>query len=64
MATIYQVAERAGVSLSTVSRVLNGKTTVNATLKAKVVTNKPFFTDIIFKIIGNHAVLYAIEHHG
>ncbi|AIG00617.1 LacI family transcriptional regulator [Alteromonas australica] len=36
MATIYQVAERAGVSLSTVSRVLNGKTTVNATLKAKV----------------------------
>lgn len=36
MATIYQVAERAGVSLSTVSRVLNGKTTVNKALKAKV----------------------------
>lgn len=36
MATIYEVAERAGVSLSTVSRVLNGKTTVNQALKAKV----------------------------
>jgi len=36
VATIYQVAERAGVSLSTVSRVLNGKTTVNQALKAKV----------------------------
>lgn len=36
MATIYQVAERAGVSLSTVSRVLNGKSTVNQALKAKV----------------------------
>lgn len=36
MATIYQVAERAGVSLSTVSRVLNGKKTVNEALRAKV----------------------------
>jgi len=36
VATIYQVAERAGVSLSTVSRVLNGKKTVNKALKAKV----------------------------
>ena len=36
MATIYEVAERAGVSLSTVSRVLNGKRSVNETLKAKV----------------------------
>ncbi|MGB3724773.1 MAG: LacI family DNA-binding transcriptional regulator [Glaciecola sp.] len=36
MATIYEVAERAGVSLSTVSRVLNGKRSVNEELKAKV----------------------------
>ena len=36
MATIYQVAERAGVSLSTVSRVLNGKSTVNQALKERV----------------------------
>lgn len=36
MATIYQVAERAGVSLSTVSRVLNGKSTVNHALKLRV----------------------------
>lgn len=36
MATIYEVAERADVSLSTVSRVLNGKRTVNETLKARV----------------------------
>ena len=36
MATIYQVAERAGVSLSTVSRVLNGRKTVNENLRAKV----------------------------
>ena len=36
MATIYQVAERAGVSLSTVSRVLNGKSSVNQALKEKV----------------------------
>ncbi|GGW75787.1 LacI family DNA-binding transcriptional regulator [Alteromonas halophila] len=36
MATIYEVAERAGVSLSTVSRVLNGRATVNAKLKDKV----------------------------
>lgn len=36
MATIYEVADKAGVSLSTVSRVLNGKTTVNPALKAKV----------------------------
>lgn len=36
MATIYQVAERAGVSLSTVSRVLNGRKTVNAQLREKV----------------------------
>lgn len=36
MATIYQVAERAGVSLSTVSRVLNGRKTVNPLLREKV----------------------------
>jgi len=36
VATIYEVADKAGVSLSTVSRVLNGKTTVNPALKAKV----------------------------
>lgn len=36
MATIYEVAKLAGVSLSTVSRVLNGHKTVNETLKAKV----------------------------
>ena len=36
MPTIYQVAERAGVSLSTVSRVLNGKTSVNKVLKERV----------------------------
>ena len=36
MPTIYQVAERAGVSLSTVSRVLNGKASVNAALKERV----------------------------
>jgi|TARA_B100001964_G_scaffold53786_1_gene60901 LacI family transcriptional regulator len=34
--TIYQVAERAGVSLSTVSRVLNGKASVNKVLKERV----------------------------
>lgn len=36
MATIYQVAEKAGVSLSTVSRVLNGLKTVNPALREKV----------------------------
>ncbi|WP_394222171.1 LacI family DNA-binding transcriptional regulator [Alteromonas gracilis] len=36
MPTIYQVAERAGVSLSTVSRVLNGKASVNAALRERV----------------------------
>ena len=36
MPTIYQVAERAGVSLSTVSRVLNGKQTVNHNLRIRV----------------------------
>ena len=36
MPTIYQVAERAGVSLSTVSRVLNGKASVNRVLKERV----------------------------
>jgi len=34
--TIYQVAERAGVSLSTVPRVLNGKASVNKVLKERV----------------------------
>ena len=36
MPTIYQVAEHAGVSLSTVSRVLNGKASVNNVLKERV----------------------------
>ena len=36
MPTIYQVAERAGVSLSTVSRVLNGKASVNKVPKERV----------------------------
>ncbi|MCY7294789.1 LacI family DNA-binding transcriptional regulator [Alteromonas sp. a30] len=36
MTTIYKVAERAGVSLSTVSRVLNGRKTVNEALRLKV----------------------------
>ncbi|GAC15312.1 LacI family DNA-binding transcriptional regulator [Aliiglaciecola lipolytica] len=36
MATIYEVAKLAGVSVSTVSRVLNGRSTVNQQLKAKV----------------------------
>ena len=36
MPTIYQVAERAGVSLSTVSRVLNGKASVNKVLRERV----------------------------
>ncbi|MEG3766651.1 LacI family DNA-binding transcriptional regulator [Alteromonas sp. 14N.309.X.WAT.G.H12] len=36
MTTIYQVAEHAGVSLSTVSRVLNGRKTVNPKLREKV----------------------------
>lgn len=36
MATIYEVAKLAGVSVSTVSRVLNGRKTVNEELKAKV----------------------------
>lgn len=36
MPTIYQVAERAGVSLSTVSRVLNGKASVNKALRERV----------------------------
>lgn len=36
MPTIYEVAERAGVSLSTVSRVLNGKSSVNKALKERV----------------------------
>lgn len=36
MATIYKVAEHAGVSLSTVSRVLNGHKTVNPELREKV----------------------------
>lgn len=36
MPTIYQVAERAGVSLSTVSRVLKGKASVNKVLKERV----------------------------
>ncbi len=34
--TIYEVAEKAGVSLSTVSRVLNGKASVNKALKERV----------------------------
>ena len=36
MPTIYDVAQRAGVSLSTVSRVLNGKGTVNPIMAEKV----------------------------
>ena len=36
MTTIYEVAARAGVSLSTVSRVLNGKASVNAAMANKV----------------------------
>lgn len=36
MTTIYQVAEKAGVSLSTVSRVLNGNQSVNIKLRKKV----------------------------
>lgn len=36
MATIYEVAKLAGVSVSTVSRVLNGRKTVNKELKEKV----------------------------
>ena len=36
MTTIYQVAEKAGVSLSTVSRVLNGNQSVNEKLRQKV----------------------------
>lgn len=36
MATIYEVAKLAGVSVSTVSRVLNGRKTVNTELKEKV----------------------------
>lgn len=36
MATIYEVAKRAGVSLSTVSRVINSNTTVNAAMREKV----------------------------
>lgn len=36
MATIYEVAEQAGVSLSTVSRVLNGRKTVNPKMREKV----------------------------
>ena len=36
MPTIYQVAERAGVSLSTVSRVLNRKASVNKVLRERV----------------------------
>ena len=36
MTTIYQVAEKAGVSLSTVSRVLNGNKSVNKQLRKKV----------------------------
>jgi LacI family transcriptional regulator len=36
MATIYEVAKLAGVSVSTVSRVLNGRKTVNDQLRAKV----------------------------
>ncbi|NDW17075.1 LacI family DNA-binding transcriptional regulator [Alteromonas genovensis] len=36
MTTIYEVAARAGVSLSTVSRVLNGKASVNAAMADKV----------------------------
>ncbi len=36
MATIYEVAKRAGVSLSTVSRVINSNTTVNAVMREKV----------------------------
>jgi len=36
MATIYEVAKHAGVSLSTVSRVLNGKESVNPAMAKKV----------------------------
>lgn len=36
MATIYEVAKQAGVSLSTVSRVLNGKGSVNPVMAEKV----------------------------
>lgn len=36
MTTIYQVAEKAGVSLSTVSRVLNGNKSVNQEMRKKV----------------------------
>lgn len=36
MPNIYEVAKLAGVSLSTVSRVLNGKTSVNSTFREKV----------------------------
>lgn len=36
MATIYEVAKQAGVSLSTVSRVLNGKESVNPIMVEKV----------------------------
>lgn len=36
MTTIYEVAEKSGVSLSTVSRVLNGNQSVNAKLRKKV----------------------------
>src|SRR5918995_1319338 len=36
MATIYDVAERAGVSPATVSRVLNGRSTVDSGLAARV----------------------------
>ncbi|WP_269518048.1 LacI family DNA-binding transcriptional regulator [Alteromonas sp. BMJM2] len=36
MTTIYEVAARAGVSLSTVSRVLNGKASVNTEMADKV----------------------------
>jgi len=36
MATIYEVAERAGVSLSTVSRVINGRKSVNQVMREKV----------------------------
>lgn len=36
MVTIYEVAKLAGVSVSTVSRVLNGRKTVNKELKEKV----------------------------
>ena len=56
MATIYQVAEKAGVSLSTVSRVLNGKGTVNAKMTEKV---KAAAEDLAYKPNQNARSLAA-----